>query len=313
MPDHDALYHRLFSHPGMVAQLLREFVAGPWLDELDLDAMERMNAKFHAETTERRDGVMIWRIPRRGGGDTYLVLLLEFQSTPDHWMALRALVYAGLLWQHLVKEQRLPADGRLPPVLPVVVYNGDRRWAAPVALHALIGLPEDSPLWRWQPDMRYHMIDEGAFGEADLERRDALPALLFRLESSPDPQQVVALADAVLAWFARYPGFAGLRSVFAELLGGMMGAARSAGSGAGGVVGGTEHACVARRELEAAVASRRPPGGSSGGPPERPSGGRSDLADALAGAPVRCASRLGQRAHCRGRLRRTGGMGLARP
>ena len=65
----------------MVAQLLREFVAGPWLDELDLDAMERMNAKFHAETTDRRDGDMIWRIPRRGGGDTYLVLLLEFQST----------------------------------------------------------------------------------------------------------------------------------------------------------------------------------------------------------------------------------------
>jgi hypothetical protein len=43
------------------------------------------------------------------------------------------------------------------------------------------------------------------------------------LESSPDPAQVVALADAVLAWFVRYPGFAGLRSVFAELLGGMMG------------------------------------------------------------------------------------------
>jgi len=223
MPDHDALYHRLFSHPGMVAQLLREFVAGPWLDDLDLDGMERLNAKFHGETSERRDGDMIWRIPRHGGGDTYLVLLLEFQSTPDHWMALRALVYAGLLWQHLVKEQRLPPDGRLPPVLPVVLYNGDRRWVAPVALHALIGLPETSPLWRWQPDMRYHMIDEGAFGDDDLERRDALPALLFRLESSPDPGQVVALADAVLAWFGRYPGFAGLRSVFAELLGGMMG------------------------------------------------------------------------------------------
>jgi hypothetical protein len=44
MPDHDALYHRLFSHSGMVAQLLREFVAGPWLDDLDLDGMERMNA-----------------------------------------------------------------------------------------------------------------------------------------------------------------------------------------------------------------------------------------------------------------------------
>ena len=40
------------------------------------------------------------------------------------------MVYAGLLWQHLVKEKRLPPDGKLPPILPVVLYNGDRRWTA---------------------------------------------------------------------------------------------------------------------------------------------------------------------------------------
>jgi len=107
--------------------------------------------------------------------------------------------------------------------MPVVLYNGDPRWAMPLALRELVGLPETSPLWRWQPDMRYHLIDEGGFSEGDLERRDALPALLFRLESSPDPAQVVVLADAVLAWFGRYPGFAALRAVFSELLGGMMG------------------------------------------------------------------------------------------
>ena len=223
MPDYDGLYHRLFSHPRMVAEMLREFVAGPWLDDLDLDGMERLNAKFHAGTSERRDGDMIWRIPRRGGGDTYLVLLLEFQSTPDHWMALRALVYAGLLWQHLVAEKRLPLDGRLPPVLPVVLYNGDRRWAAPLALNELVGLPENSPLWRWQPHMRYHMVDEGAFGDEDLAGRETLPALLFRLESFPDPEQIVGLADALVAWFVRHPGFEGLRAIFAEMLGSLMG------------------------------------------------------------------------------------------
>ena len=97
---------------------------------------------------------MIWRIPRRGGGDTYLVLLLEFQSTPYHWMALRVLVYASLLWQQLVNEKSLLPDGRLPPILPVVLYNGDRRWAAPLALHELVGLPGNSPLWQWQPAMQ---------------------------------------------------------------------------------------------------------------------------------------------------------------
>ncbi len=49
--------------------------------------MERLNAKFHPETGERREGDLIRRIPRRGGGDTCLMLLLEFQSTPDRWMA----------------------------------------------------------------------------------------------------------------------------------------------------------------------------------------------------------------------------------
>jgi|SRR5208283_3703523 len=223
MADHDSVYHKIFGHPGMVSQLLRDFLAEPWLDDLDLDRMERLNAKFHAETGERREGDMIWRIPRHGGGDTYLMLLLEFQSTPDRWMALRALVYVGLLWQHLVREKQLPPDGMLPPVLPVVVYNGDPRWAMPLALRELVGLPENTPLWRYQPDVRYHVVDEGAFNDDDLAARDTLAALLFRLEASPDPDRVVALADAVLAWFGRHPGFDGLRPLFAELLGGLMG------------------------------------------------------------------------------------------
>jgi hypothetical protein len=162
-PDHDALYHRFFSDPAVVAQLLREFVAGPWLDGLDLDGMERLNTKFHADTGEHRAGDLVWRIPRRDGGDAYVMLLLEFQSTQDHWMALRMLVYAGLLWQQLVREQRLLPDGKLPPILPVVLYNGEPRWQAARVLRDLIGLPEGSPLWQWQPDLRYYLIDEGAF------------------------------------------------------------------------------------------------------------------------------------------------------
>ncbi len=217
-PDHDALYHRFFGDPAIVAQLLREFVAGPWLDGLDLDRMERLNTKLHAETGERREGDLVWRIPRREGGDAYVMLLLEFQSRPDPWMALRMLVYAGLLWQQLVREQRLMPDGRLPPIRPIVLYNGDPRWRAAVDLRDLVGLPEASPMWPWQPGLRYHLIDEGAFSAADLAVRDGLPALLFRLENASAPDELVVLADLVLAWFARHPGFAAARLVFVELL-----------------------------------------------------------------------------------------------
>jgi hypothetical protein len=37
MADHDSVYHKIFGHPGMVSQLLREFLAESWLDDLDLE------------------------------------------------------------------------------------------------------------------------------------------------------------------------------------------------------------------------------------------------------------------------------------
>jgi hypothetical protein len=91
-----------------------------------------------------------------------------------------------------------------------------------VVLRELVGLSGDSALWQWQPAMRYQVVDEGAFPEDDLAGRDALLALLFRLESSPDPAQVVVLTDAVLAWFRRHPGFERVRPVFVDMLGALL-------------------------------------------------------------------------------------------
>lgn len=168
MADHDGIYKRLFSHPGLVAQLLREFVAESWLDDFDLDGMERQNTNFNADTGEERRSDVIWRLPLRGGGDAYLLLMIEFQSTPDRWMALRALTYAGLLWQ-------------------------------------------------WQPKMRYNIIDEGVYSEADLAARDTLVALLFRLENCRDPDRVLVIIDDVIEWLRLHPAYDSLRPVFAAL------------------------------------------------------------------------------------------------
>jgi hypothetical protein len=64
MPDYDSLYHRLYGHPRVGAQLLRDFVAGSWLDDLDLGGMELLNAKFQAGTRERRSESPVWWLRR---------------------------------------------------------------------------------------------------------------------------------------------------------------------------------------------------------------------------------------------------------
>ena len=214
----DSLYHRLFSHPLMVEGLVREFVPDAMTAGIDFTRMETVNAKFHARAGKRRDGDVVWRLPTHGGSDIYLYILLEFQSRIDRWMAVRMQVYVGLLWQQIIKENRLKHHDRLPPVLPIVLYNGDRPWDAPTGLADLITLPVGSALWHWQPQLRYHLLDEGAFSQDDLTRRDSLAALLFRLEHCHTPEELVHLIDEVIGWFRRHPDYRTLQHLFTDVV-----------------------------------------------------------------------------------------------
>ena len=56
---------------------------------------------------------MIYRINLYSGGEMYLYLLLEFQSKPDKWMALRVLVYVSLLYQHLVQGEAIDVKWKI--------------------------------------------------------------------------------------------------------------------------------------------------------------------------------------------------------
>ncbi len=218
MSDHDALYHRLFSHPLMVEQIIREFVPEAMSAGLDFSRMERVSTKFHDRNSKRREGDVIWWISTNGGEEIYLYVLCEFQSSIDWWMPVRTQVYEGLLWQHVIAEKKLKAGDRLPPVLMLVLYNGECRWSAPTDITHLIALPPDSPLWPWQPQVRYHLLDMGAVPDNDLAPRDSLAALLFRLEHPHEPEELAGLIDDVVGWFRRHPGYEGLRNLFTELV-----------------------------------------------------------------------------------------------
>ncbi len=177
MAEHDGSYHRLFSDPRLVEDLLRHFVPAELTETLDFSAMERVNTKFHSEGLQRRDGDIIYRIPgHKQAGEIYLYLLLEFQSRPDHHMALRIMVYTGLLYQQLLAQ----GVKSLPPVLPLVLYNGDQRWRKPLDLSTLIALPDDSPLWPYQPQMRYYLIEQNQYPEG---KGDSINGAIFRLEN----------------------------------------------------------------------------------------------------------------------------------
>ena len=106
------------------------------------------------------------------------MLLLEFQSAVDRSMAVRILTYAGLLHQKLIAEGALRERSALPPVLPVVIYNGRRPWTAVADVAELIASGRGASLARYQPS-------QGRVGGPDLPSGNLVSALIA-LETNRD-------------------------------------------------------------------------------------------------------------------------------
>ena len=208
---HDAAYKDLFSHPRMVKDLLRGFAAPEWFDEIDFSTLEKLPAEYVSDDLRQRHGDVVWRVRFRKETWPYLLVMLEFQSTVDPYMAVRILVYTGLLYQALIRRDALGPDGRLPPVLPVVLYNGRPRWTAPVEMADLIA-PAKEALADFQPSQRYFLLDEGRWGEDDLPRRNLVSALVA-LENSGSAESLSQALAALSDWL-RSPEDDELRRAF---------------------------------------------------------------------------------------------------
>lgn len=209
--DHDNSYKLMFSHAELVRDLLTGFVDEPWLAELDLDTLEKANGSYVADDLRDREDDVIWRV-RFKERWLYLYILLEFQSKVDAHMAVRMLTYLGLLYQDLIRQGLVGEDGKLPPVLPIVLYNGKPRWSAATEIGEVIDTPPGR-LRDFAPRLKYLLLDEGAIDESGPWALKNLAAAMFRLEKSRNLEQLADAVGALVDWLGA-PDQAGIRRAF---------------------------------------------------------------------------------------------------
>jgi len=221
MAHHDSSYKSLFSHQRMVQDLITGFVREDWIKYLDFSTLEKQNNSYTSDDLRERSDDIIWRL-RFKDQWLYLYILLEFQSTPDSFMAVRVMSYIGLLYQDLIKAGHLEeisdqqGTTRLPPVLPIVLYNGRRAWHSHTSIQDIIH-PMPEGLCQYQPQLTYLLIDESQYNDSELKSLSNLVAELFRLENSETPEQISQILSSLIEWL-RHPKQQTLERAFVEWL-----------------------------------------------------------------------------------------------
>jgi predicted transposase/invertase (TIGR01784 family) len=177
---HDSRYKFLFSNPLFVKRLLKSFVHEKFVNRLDFSTLQRVDKSFITEDFREKESDIIWKIDYERS-PVYIFLLLEFQSTVDKLMPLRFLRYITEFYQSFTGKTE---TGKLPAVLPVLLYNGDKKWTAEISIEKII---EEVIPKKYIPHFSYYPVIINEIPNATLLKiRNALSAVFYAENASTE-------------------------------------------------------------------------------------------------------------------------------
>ena len=165
--------------------------------------LEKLPGSYVTDDFRHRADDVVWRV-KVDESWVYLYILIEFQSNVDPYMAVRMMVYVGLLYQDLIRRGEMLVNKHLPPVLPIVLYNGDGKWTAATDMAQLVpkvpGLVSE-----YLPQLKYLVIDENNYSEVELSQLKNLVAAVIRFEHPVNDAALIHLIEQLNDWLDGQP------------------------------------------------------------------------------------------------------------
>jgi hypothetical protein len=99
-------------------------------------------------------------------------------------MPIRLMHYVACFYDHLLKTRVTTPGSGLPPVFPIVLYNGSQRWTAEQDVYEMVQPEPPGFLRVYQPHLRYYLVDEGRYTDEELGLRQTPLSGVFGVENA---------------------------------------------------------------------------------------------------------------------------------
>ncbi len=192
---HDVFCKHVLGRPDLAAGFLRHFLPDDVVAGLDLSRLRAVPGEFVDAELANHHSDLLFAVPGPEGAETLVYVLIEHKSEPDRGTPLQLLRYMTRIWGVCCKEkQALP----LPPILPVLVCQGDRPWPWPPLFQDIIQtVPGLAP---FVPSFSFRLVDLFRVDDATLPDDPQLGSALLIMKHV----QRERLAQAILDQAARF-------------------------------------------------------------------------------------------------------------
>ena len=154
---HNNLFRSVFGDTGEASALLRAHLPPAISRQLRWSTLALQPVGFIDSRLRDSESDLLFLIRRKtDAAPVWLYVLLEHQSTPDEWLRLRLLKYSIRIWER--DRRRHPHRKQLRPILPLVLYQGRRRWRHGREFSELFA--QQVRHWPWVPHYAHLLVDQ---------------------------------------------------------------------------------------------------------------------------------------------------------
>ena len=177
---HDKGYKRIFSIKKHFLHFIKKYIALEWMMDLKEEDLELIDKEFITDQFDTYESDLVYKVYTTKGV-IYLFFLFELQSFNDFTMPFRLLVYMTAIWldyfKNCDKNERSRKDYRLPAIMPIVLYNGERSWTAPCRFSQMIDQAE--LFGKYVVDFEYALVSVNKLTESEISNSNTLIDNIF--------------------------------------------------------------------------------------------------------------------------------------
>lgn len=162
---HDKFFWDIFKRPENASGFLRDLLPPAVTDKLDLSNIKVDKKSYLSEAYKSHYSDIVIKTSFKGEPDkpVYAYFLLEHKSDVPALAPLQLLRYMVEQWYDLEKKKLL--QGKLPPIIPVIIYQGKKKWTPSTRFQDLVDIPVNE-MSSWIPDFRYILNDTTCVDES---------------------------------------------------------------------------------------------------------------------------------------------------
>lgn len=142
---HEGLFLKVFRDKDNTKHFLKKHLSLDILKHIDLDTLYLENVSFLDDNLRKHFSDLVFSV--MVGQDEYpkakVYLLFEHKSSPESLVGMQVLRYMALQWKELYDQGHV-RGGKLPPIIPIVIYQGRGFWQARASFQDIVDIPSNA-------------------------------------------------------------------------------------------------------------------------------------------------------------------------